>query len=528
MTGRRRIVVFSLAMAALAGVARPQTAAARKWERQQTVFDRQMSLGRTRPALATARAMCVAHPRWPLPYAYRAIAEAKLDRWTAARRDIARAHARGLRPQYRWMWAVALVHSPRRADRAAAVSDARVALHHGLATWPALTAEYVLASQLDPAAFLAKLQAAPALPAPVRWQAVATYAAKDVRSYWAAYTMRYYWGPSSRRPRVVRRPAAAHLTPWFRLAARAFGDSGQLEADRVMWLLHRGLLTAAARRLQRARKRFPRTASLAAVAEALRLAEAQRAMELGYPRRVLGLFPAPEAAGVIGMIWRARAMARLGELPAAQALLTRAVLLQGIASPSALGPHAAQANLFAMAMAYAQFRADGPLSGDALYWQGRIAFAAHDFATAAAAFQASPGLKAGIHPRGIALLAISLQRAGDARQAGQQWGRLQKETGQGLSTIFLSLRSQRRIAKTVSVQGRLAAVLCHHGAPWGVDVRDGLLNYPLRMPRAVAGVPHSCGPTAHQEWGIARANPDGALLPRYIGVLRQWRPEPGF
>lgn len=528
MTGRRRIVVFSLAMAALAGVARPQTAAARKWERQQTVFDRQMSLGRTRPALATARAMCVAHPRWPLPYAYRAIAEAKLDRWTAARRDIARAHARGLRPRYRWMWAVALVHSPRRADRVAAVSDARVALHHGLATWPALTAEYVLASQLDPAAFLAKLQAAPALPAPVRWQAVATYAAKDVRSYWAAYTMRYYWGPSSRRPRVVRRPAAAHLTPWFRLAARAFGDSGQLEADRVMWLLHRGLLTAAARRLQRARKRFPRTASLAAVAEALRLAEAQRTMELGYPRRVLGLFPAPEAAGVIGMIWRARAMARLGELPAAQALLTRAVLLQGIASPSALGPHAAQANLFAMAMAYAQFRADGPLSGDALYWQGRIAFSAHDFATAAAAFQASPGLKAGIHPRGIALLAISLQRAGDARQAGQQWGRLQKETGQGLSTIFLSLRSQRRIAKTVSVQGRLAAVLCHRGAPWGVDVRDGLLNYPLRMPRAVAGVPHSCGPTAHQEWGIARANPDGALLPRYIGVLRQWRPEPGF
>lgn len=159
------------------------------------------------------------------------------------------------------------------------------------------------------------------------------------------------------------------------------------------------------------------------------------------------------------------------------------------------------------------------------FWQGWIAFAAGDYPAAAAAFAASPGLKIGLHPLPEAMRALSLDRSGHPHQAAALWAKIAQATGQGLSPVYLDLRSAQAARQPVGIQGELTRVLCRRGQPTGIEIQDGLLQFPLRVARPVRGVPRRCGPLPQPVWGVAMAIPDGNLLPSYIGTLRRWLPQ---
>lgn len=116
------------------------------------------------------------------------------------------------------------------------------------------------------------------------------------------------------------------------------------------------------------------------------------------------------------------------------------------------------------------------------------------------------------------------------QQAARLWAKIQAATGQGLAPVFLRLRLRRGrlVPGEVAFQGQLAYVFCHRGRPAGVQIRNGLLAFPLRFTRLPAHVPAHCGPVAPRIWGSALAVADGALLPQFIGNLDRWTPASGY
>lgn len=525
-------VILAVVLGAAAQNPSRPSPSASAWPGQIVLFHQQMFQRHPHAALATAQAMCTAHPAWPLPFSYRAIAEARLGQWPAARADIAKAQSMDLLPRYHWLWAIALMHGPTPADRAHAVTDARAALAAPAASvatqWG--SAE-VLSVLLSPAQFLTQLRAAPPLPPARIRNAVSVYAARLSRSPLASMGLTFVWGPSP-VPRLELHTTPDRIIPWLTLARRRLGDSAQLEAEWILWLIHQRHLALARGRLRAARLKFPADAHLAWADTQLRLAEAQAQAALGYPRRVLALLSPPPPANPVAMTLQAQALAQLRQYPAAEAQMTRAVLAfetPGAALDRNL-PGIARTRGDALAAVLASTPRIQTLTRgqDLFFWQGKIAFAAGDYATAAAAFQASPALRIGLHPLAQALRAISLSRSGHPRQAARIWAKIQAATGQGLSPVYLRLRRGRSVPGTVGIQGQLAYVFCRHGQPVGVEIRDGLLTFPLRVSRLPAHVPARCGPVAPRVWGTAWAVSDGDLLPEFIGNLHRWTPNSGF
>ncbi|MGH9535845.1 MAG: hypothetical protein ACRD2E_13420 [Terriglobales bacterium] len=533
MTARATFLAVLLVVTAGAQ-SRPAPAQTASWAQQVASFRLQMMSGHGSAALATAKQMCVIHPTWPLAFSFRAVAEAKVGDWGAARADIATARSQKLLPQFRWVWAVALMHSPRPADHVRAIRVARAALAAPrLSPFAQLGAESVLAAMLQPEPFLAQLQGQPPLSKVRQWGAVSAYSAHLMaKGQWDDAPL-FVWGPSRGVPRLAARPAANRLPVWFAQAQRALGDSAELEADWVFWLVHQHQLLAAYRRWRSAAGTFPHDPLLASAGARLQLAGAQGQFVLGYPRRALQLLSSPPVTNAVGLVWRARALAELGQYSAAQALLAEAALRREtpegspVLSPTAL-LQAAHKDIFAATLGAVPgdssiLRGEGPY-----FWQGRIAFAAGDYATAAAALQASPALKVGLHPLAKAMLGISLARSGHPHQAAEVWAQIQDATGQGLSPVYLRLRRGRPVPGTVGVQGELTAVLCRQGRPIGVNIQDGLLSFPLRFARRPSHVPSRCGPLATPQWGVAKVIANGALLPDFIGTLRRWLPSGDF
>jgi len=432
-------------------------------------------------ALARANQAIAQAPGLAVLYGFRAAAEAQLNQWSQARSDCERAVA--MQPGMGIMTAIVLAHSPVRADVEQARSEGWNVFQHAGGQTETMAA-IVLSSLYTPIELVPLLHSA-SLSEAQRWHGLETMLLWQLQPEQYARPVTQLWMglPLPAEPRTFSATQrAAVVDAMLHQADTVFGDQPELDAVHIGWLLHQQRLTEAWSLGRQHMALHPGDTVLARATEhaATQLATTQLAADA--PQQALQtLGPAGDADTIETVVLRARVDDRLGQFQDGLALIQQASLRQSIAPTSPI------ASSFDLALDTSL--QDLAQRTDLLYWQGRLAFDAGDYPTAASAMAYSNQVQHLVNPRAQFILAMAQEKSSQREAAQKSWAQMLTVSRY---SIFepLAVAGLQRTAKPSEVrprdrygiEGYLVQIHCRDGKAVGVRLVNGSIEYPLRLP----------------------------------------------
>ncbi|MHB8734289.1 MAG: tetratricopeptide repeat protein [Terriglobales bacterium] len=471
-------------------------------------------------ALARANQAIAQAPGLAILYIFRAAAEVQLNQWTPARNDCNRAVA--MQPTMGVMAAIVLAHSPVRTDVEQARSEVWNVFEHADGQTDTMAA-IVLSSLYTPVELVPLLHSA-SLSEARRWHGLETMLLWQLQPEQYARPVSQLWMglPLPAEPRTLSpKQRAAVVDAMLHQADAVFGDQPELDAVHIGWLLHQQRPTEAWSLGRQHMALHPGDTALALATEhaATQLATTQLAAD--DPQRALQtLGPAGDADTTETVVLRARVADQLGQFQEGLALIQQASLRQSAPPASPI------ASSFDLALDTSL--QDLAQRTDLLYWQGRLAFDAGDYQTAASAMAYSNQVQHLVNPRAQFILAMAQEKSSQREAAQKSWAQMLEMSRY---SIFepLAVAGLKRIAKPTEVrprarygiEGYLVQVHCRQGKAVGVRLVNGSLEYPLRLPAApnpLIKIP-GCGTFPEPGWYRGWGKPLLDQMPRYTGEV---------